>query len=753
MRVKKLLAMFLLVLLLCQPMLALQSLASAESSGYSEEPSIVRELTELRSTDSSTFLRDDGTYECVIYSEDKFYRNAGGEMTEIDNSIVNTNFTRNSLNYKFANAANDVRFFFADGETSSVSADYDGHFVSFIPINANNVIAVKDAQYQHKTIGGYSLHGKNTVAYPNLFKNADFVYAANSDCLKEYIIMKCADAPLTYSFFVESDCEILQAEDGSVRFSDSFGECVFELEKLFAVDSAGAYTDEMSFTLSPVRDGTIISFSVPQSFISASERVFPVLIDPSVMVTGKDKTQDAFVSSKNSDTNYYVDQYLRTGRSSSYNISRTYIRFTIPSTVGGTVTNAYLRMEKQGGSTPQTRAYRVTSSWSSKNITWNTKPGNSTTDVSTVAAADSGNWFKMGVTSIVRDWVSGARSNYGFVVKDNTESGTSQWTTFYSSDAESPHKPELHITYTASPISIDRMYSTYAMTTDYSDLLRYRMNCYGYALNVFCTTGISGAAYKQQPGEFNSNGFDAGYALELESVHTHVLQDFNSLKNRFGSEWIIQTTTQYAAVPSGYRKIALTIRTGYDFHFYLRHSDGTWSHKRGSTEITRYSIDTNVLITDSNIGTAVREGNFTGGVRYYIIKKPAVIDYLHNPRNAVGATYSVPLFKDKAGGVLKTSAAMTGSLTRGRFDFSGDVDCFVFSPAETGTYTFTTSMTPASYDPDIIIYDTYGNKLKESVSVGNPNFTMNLEAGRRYFIKIYDKNKNVVEYILHHSIN
>ena len=46
MRVKKLLAMFLLVLLLCQPMLALQSLASAESSGYSEEPSIVRELTE-----------------------------------------------------------------------------------------------------------------------------------------------------------------------------------------------------------------------------------------------------------------------------------------------------------------------------------------------------------------------------------------------------------------------------------------------------------------------------------------------------------------------------------------------------------------------------------------------------------------------------------------------------------------------------------------------------------------------------------
>lgn len=769
MRVKKLLAMFLLVLLLCQPMLALQSLASAESSGYSEEPSIVRELTELRSTDSSTFLRDDGTYECVIYSEDKFYRNAGGEMTEIDNSIVNTNFTRNSLNYRFANAANDVRFFFADGETSSVSADYDGHFVSFIPINANNVIAVKDAQYQHKTIGGYSLHGKNTVAYPNLFKNADFVYAANSDCLKEYIIMKCADAPLTYSFFVESDCEILQAEDGSVRFSDSFGECVFELEKLFAVDSAGAYTDEMSFTLSPVRDGTIISFSVPQSFISASERVFPVLIDPSVMVTGKDKTQDAFVSSKNSDTNYYVDEYLRTGRSSSYNISRTYIRFTIPSTVGGTVTNAYLRMEKQGGSTPQTRAYRVTSSWSSKNITWNTKPGNSTTDVSTVAAADSGNWFKMGVTSIVRDWVSGARSNYGFVVKDNTESGTSQWTTFYSSDAESPHKPELHITYTASPISIDRMYSTYAMTAKYRDKLQYNMNCYGYAMHVHATVGTGSNPYKQQPGEFIRDnqrfedlnqerdqylrGPNATPTAALNYLEQKMMGDFAEMRSRDGAEWVVTQTTQTASVPAGYRKIALTIGIAYDYHFYMRHSDGTWSHKPGGAKETNLSFDTRVVITDSNIATAAREGGYDDGVRYYLIKKSPIIDYVHGNGHNEDSLYTPFSFKDKAGDTLTKSATTRGAFTRGRFDFSGDVDCFAFSPAETGTYTFTTSLTPSSYDADIVIYDTYGNKLRESVSVGNPNFTMNLEAGRRYFIKIYDKNKNVAEYILHHSIN
>ncbi len=579
--------------------------------------------------------------------------------------------------------------------------------------------------------------------------------------------MKGADAPLTYSFFVESDCEILQAEDGSVRFSDSFGECVFELEKLFAVDSAGAYTDEMSFTLSPVREGTIISFSVPQSFISDSERVFPVLIDPSVMVTGKNKTQDAFVSSNNSDTNYYVDQYLRTGRSSSYNISRTYIRFTIPSTVGGTVTNAYLRMEKQGGSTPQTRAYRVTSSWSSKNITWNTKPGNSTTDVSTVAAADSGNWFKMGVTSIVRDWVSGARSNYGFVVKDNTESGTSQWTTFYSSDAESPHKPELHITYTASPISIDRMYSTYAMTAKYRDKLQYNMNCYGYAMHVHATVGTGSNSYKQQPGEFIRDnqrfedlnqeryqylhGPNATPTAALNYLEQKMMGDFAEMRSRDGAEWVVTQTTQTASVPAGYRKIALTIGIAHDYHFYMRHSDGTWSHKPGDAEVTNLSFDTRVVITDSNIATAAREGRYDDGVRYYLIKKSPIIDYVHGNGHNEDSLYTPFSFKDKAGETLKTSTTISGTSFSAMFDYLGDIDCYAFTPASSGEYTFSTSIDTSAYSVTLAVYDTYGNKLKEIVSTGTSSLTVSMQQNTRYFIEVSDSGGKIRNYTLYYN--
>lgn len=50
--------------------------------------------------------------------------------------------------------------------------------------------------------------------------------------------------------------------------------------------------------------------------------------------------------------------------------------------------------------------------------------------------------------TIVKKWLSGTYSNYGFMVKDSAESGSTRYTQFYSADSWSPHRPELHIVYT-----------------------------------------------------------------------------------------------------------------------------------------------------------------------------------------------------------------------------------------------------------------------------------------------------------------
>mgnify|MGYP000084989541 FL=1 len=373
----------------------------------------------------------------------------------------------------------------------------------------------------------------------------------------------------------------------------------------------------------------------------------------------------------------------------------------------------------------------------------------------------------MGVTSIVRDWVSGARSNYGFVVKDNTESGTSQWTTFYSSDAESPHKPELHITYTASPISIDRMYSTYAMTAKYRDKLQYNMNCYGYAMHVHATVGTGSNSYKQQPGEFIRDnqrfedlnqeryqylhGPNATPTAALNYLEQKMMGDFAEMRSRDGAEWVVTQTTQTASVPAGYRKIALTIGIAHDYHFYMRHSDGTWSHKPGDAEVTNLSFDTRVVITDSNIATAAREGRYDDGVRYYLIKKSPIIDYVHGNGHNEDSLYTPFSFKDKAGETLKTSTTISGTSFSAMFDYLGDIDCYAFTPASSGEYTFSTSIDTSAYSVTLAVYDTYGNKLKEIVSTGTSSLTVSMQQNTRYFIEVSDSGGKIRNYTLYYN--
>ncbi|MCL1913959.1 MAG: DNRLRE domain-containing protein [Eubacteriaceae bacterium] len=66
---------------------------------------------------------------------------------------------------------------------------------------------------------------------------------------------------------------------------------------------------------------------------------------------------------------------------------------------------------------------------------------------SSKAAHSGSNWYEMSVTPIVQQWANNPAANYCFTIKDTNESNTSIWHTRYSSDAPSPYKPELRISY------------------------------------------------------------------------------------------------------------------------------------------------------------------------------------------------------------------------------------------------------------------------------------------------------------------
>lgn len=437
---------YLLVLIMLFQLLLIPMSVSGENAA---EPGIVRELCELRNTNAETYLRTDGLYECVVFSEDKYFLAPDGFYSEIDNSIIKTSFLSNGQSYTYRNAANSYRVCFSDSATPAVLISNENKSVKFAPVNSNRVRAIAGSSAKTTTeISGYSLRGDNFITYPGLFSGVDFIYSANNDCVKEFIVLNDNEVLRSYSFAVTSEGCSISNNNGEIEFIDSVGNCVFELGKLFAVDSAGAYTEELEYSVVEYSaTQAIITISISEEYLNDSERVFPVLIDPSIMITGKSRTKDTYISKKYPNTNYYMNNYLRTGCDDAYGTRRVFINFDIPTSVSKNISSANIRIKKHSGLTSLVYAYRVLGSWTSSTATWNNAPSYSSTNVSRPAKNKGNNWYWLDVTRTVSDWQKGKAANYGFMLKEATENDTSRWTTFYSSEADSPNKPELRIVY------------------------------------------------------------------------------------------------------------------------------------------------------------------------------------------------------------------------------------------------------------------------------------------------------------------
>lgn len=455
----KLLALFMTFVLLFSSV----SFAVSAESAPAAAPTRVAEVESLRVTNSETYLMSDGTYECVVYAYDKYYKDTSNTLQLVDNKIIpadtderTTRITTDATQYK--NAANAFDVHFSDSNTPQISIAYSGASITFSPISTvSNHISTQICDFSVGKVtdctglNELTYTGDNTVTYSGAFPNADLVYVLENNALKEYIILNNANAGNAFSFLLTLDGVTLNSMDKYAELVDENGAVLFALDSLFAIDADGAFTEALTYSFVPVKgtSNVIVTITLDESYLSSSDRAYPVIIDPTVMISSSE-TADACVCSYTPTTNYQVASQLRTGFDTDYGIRRSYIKFNIPSSIpAGSITNANLHIEKLSGASPLIKAYRCTSSWSSSSITWNNKPSYTTTNESTLSAlyGTGSTWHTMNVSSIVQNWVNGTYTNYGFVIKDLNESDSDHWTTLYSSDAPSPHKPELYISY------------------------------------------------------------------------------------------------------------------------------------------------------------------------------------------------------------------------------------------------------------------------------------------------------------------
>ena len=482
-----------IALLLCFALiLPFASPAKAETVSLDASTDTLTAKTEIlskRDTYSKTYLLSDGTYQYVSYAEPVHYKDSTGTYVEINNEIastVNLNgyaYTNTADGYQYTNTSNAWNAHFSEklNNNNAVMMTYGAYNIAFSFTEQTGNAAVMKATAlptaSAKSILSSAYHQKlsadnRAVIYKDVAEDVDIAYTVQTGALKEDIILKSKLAPSTFKFRLTANGLTLRENGDTISLFTAVGKEVFTFAPLYMEDANGKRSENVSLTYTSANNGYELTVSADTDFLNAADTAYPVVIDPSIMVTGSGATHDTCVDQQYPTSNYYLSENLWTGGAYGTNAMRTYMKFIILTDIlPRQVTSAHIYLLKKDYQVPTIKAYRITENWTSSAITWNTQPTCDQTAYSSVAENTTGNWYGLDVTDIVKSWLGDGLPNYGVVLKEPDENNSSQKTKFYSSDAPSPNKPELVINY-----------EPYYGSRTYQATSRIDINCMGYAL-------------------------------------------------------------------------------------------------------------------------------------------------------------------------------------------------------------------------------------------------------------------------------
>jgi predicted CxxxxCH...CXXCH cytochrome family protein len=165
---------------------------------------------------------------------------------------------------------------------------------------------------------------------------------------------------------------------------------------------------------------------------------------------------DTDIRSNAASTNYGTATTMRVQGDYTAGIQRAMLQFdlsTIPSAT--TITSATLSLYKESGAFSRTlNAHEIIASWVETFATWNNSNANFNPTVAASANGGAANPATVvwDLTSMVQGWINTPANNFGVVIRDSSESGTSaRYEVFTSREGTTPaNRPKLTITYSGA---------------------------------------------------------------------------------------------------------------------------------------------------------------------------------------------------------------------------------------------------------------------------------------------------------------
>ncbi|MBR5619052.1 MAG: DNRLRE domain-containing protein, partial [Clostridia bacterium] len=342
--------------------------------GLSSTATKPAELVELRDAYTKHYRSPEGQYYAEVHAQPVHYKQ-GGAWKDYDLSLQ----AKETEDGYFVRGTDTPVTFpqnFADGGKITVS--HGTYSVGFGVSAANAGFNAKSsARTMSKTedTSGVS----DELRYAKVLPNVDFTYTALPNGVKENVIVHKKQKSYRYTFDMDFGGLLpVKQEDGSIYLmvSANAKKPTFILDMPYMVDDAGQYSEAVTMTV----QGTRLTLEADAEWMNASDRAFPVTIDPYCYVpTGSSSyIRSTYVTNLHPNQNYYGK--VSTGRNGLY-ADRTYFKFSFPALPeNGTFYRASLTVYQIFGMHSGAQNYidlydlSAYDEWERSEITWNDQP-------------------------------------------------------------------------------------------------------------------------------------------------------------------------------------------------------------------------------------------------------------------------------------------------------------------------------------------------------------------------------------------
>ena len=312
------------------------------------------------------------------------------------------------------------------------------------------------------------------VEYPDVFYNGiSLRYTLFPGRIKEEVVLKEYGEFESYSVLIDmTGLTAKLLEDNSIHIQDNTGETMAAISPPYMYDNAGASSSKYDVTVSQDDNACVITYTPDAAWLGASERVWPVVLDPTV-----------YTNTKTISNAYQIDNYVYNGQGTTVmpnNGAYLYVGNRVPT--GGSVRKehwSYWRIDKDrlpnipGGANKITEVFFyirfpdgtssngaielhkvLSSNWVSNLIVWDNRPKSGAL-LATRAANTIPNsipkrigFSNANVTTAVKSWYSSPSANYGFRL-NYVSTTVNDYNGFFSADNGVDYIPYLQIAYTS----------------------------------------------------------------------------------------------------------------------------------------------------------------------------------------------------------------------------------------------------------------------------------------------------------------